>query len=212
MNIASGTTYGLEGTGHVQIIPIWDATINANFFENQLIIGNGNPQYSQYLSNNSGFTWFGKINTNLKLPKNFSFQVNANYESPKVIAQGNLKETYWVDVALKKNFWKNKATLVLNCSDIFKTHVFVTNYNLPYYDETINRVKETRIGNIQFTYRFGKQDLGKSGGGKRGGKADDKNKPEKPNDVDREKNMKEGDDSDQGGGQGGPPGGGGKGK
>ena len=212
VNIASGTTYGLEGTGHVQIIPIWDATINANFFENQLIIGNGNPQYSQYLSNNSGFTWFGKINTNLKLPKNFSFQVNANYESPKVIAQGNLKETYWVDVALKKNFWKNKATLVLNCSDIFKTHVFVTNYNLPYYDETINRVKETRIGNIQFTYRFGKQDLGKSGGGKRGGKADDKNKPEKPNDVDREKNMKEGDDSDQGGGQGGPPGGGGKGK
>ncbi len=201
VNIASGTTYGVEGTGHVQILPIWDATINANFFENQLIIGNGNPELTQYLSNNSGFTWFGKINTNLKLPKNFSFQVNANYESPKVIAQGNLKETYWVDVALKKNFWKNKATAILNCSDIFKTHVFVTNYNLPYYNETIDRVKETRIGNIQFTYRFGKQDLGKNNAGKHG--KDDKLKPEKPADQDREKNMKEGDDNDQGGGQGG---------
>ncbi len=207
LNIASGTTYGLEGTGHFQILPIWDATVNANFFENQLIIGNRYPQYAQYLSNNSGFTWFGKINTNLKLPKNFSFQVNANYESPKVITQGTLKETYWVDVALKKNFWKNKATLVLNCSDIFKTHVFVTNYNLPYYDETINRVKETRIGNIQFTYRFGKQDLGKQAGGKQK-PADDKLKPLKPNDEDREKNMKEGDDNDQGGGG---QGGGGKG-
>ena len=31
--------------------------------------------------NNNGFTWFGKINTNLKLPDNFSFQVNANYTS-----------------------------------------------------------------------------------------------------------------------------------
>jgi outer membrane receptor protein involved in Fe transport len=201
VNIASGTTYGLEGTGHVQIIPIWDATINANFFENQLIIGNGNPQYAQYLSNNSGFTWFGKINTNLKLPKSFSFQVNANYESPKVITQGTLKETYWVDVALKKNFWKNKATLVVNCSDIFKTHVFVTNYNLPYYDETINRVKETRISNLQFTYRFGKQD---KAGGKRDKSPDDKLKPVKPMEEDREKNMKEGDDNDQGG----PPGGG----
>ncbi len=203
VNIASGTTYGLEGTGHFQIIPIWDATINANFFENQLVVG-GDSIQRKYLSNNSGFTWFGKINTNLKLPKNFSFQVNANYESPKVITQGTLKETYWVDVALKKNFWKNKATLVLNCSDIFKTHVFVTNYNLPYYDETINRVKETRIGNLQFTYRFGKQDLGKAGGKQK--PADEKLKPVKPTDEDREKNMKEGDDNDQGGG--GPPGGG----
>ena len=210
LNIASGTTYGLEGTGHFQIIPIWDATVNVNFFENQLIIGNSDTAVSKYLSNNSGFTWFGKINTNLKLPKNFSFQVNANYESPKVIAQGSLKETYWVDVALKKNFWKNKATLVINCSDIFKTHVFVTNYNLPYYDETINRVKETRIGNLQFTYRFGKQDSGNKAGGKRDKPADDKLKPVKPTEEDREKNMKEGDDNDQGGGGG--QGGGGKGK
>ena len=211
VNIASGTTYGVEGTGHVQILPIWDATFNANFFQNQLIIGNGNPQLTQYLSDNSGFTWFGKINTNLKLPKNFSFQVNANYESPKVIAQGNLKETYWVDLALRKNLWKNKATIILNCSDVFKTHVFVTNYNLPYYNETIDRVKETRIGNIQFTYRFGKQDLGNKAGGKRGKPADD-GKPVKPGDEDREKNMKEGDDNDQGGGgaPGGGKGGGGK--
>ena len=202
VNIASGTTYGLEGTGHVQIIPIWDATFNANFFENKLIIGNSNPQLTQYLSNNNGFTWFGKINTNIKLPKNFSFQVNANYESPKVIAQGTLKQTYWVDMALRKNLWKNKATVILNCSDVFKTHVFVTNYDLLAYNETINRVKETRIGNLTFTYRFGKQD---KSAGKQHGKPDDKLKP---TDEDREKNMKEGDDSDSGGGGGGKSGGG----
>lgn len=209
VNIASGTTYGLEGTGHFQIIPIWDATVNANFFQNELTIGN-DPELAT-LSNNSGFTWFGKINTNLKLPKNFSFQVNANYESPKIIAQGHLKETYWIDVALKKTFWKNKATLVLNCSDILKTHVFVNYYDLAYYSQTINRVKETRIGNISFTYRFGKADLGnKAGGaGKRDKKAtDDKLKPVKPNDEDRGKNLKEGDGDDNNGGGGGAPGGG----
>ncbi|MFI5196780.1 MAG: TonB-dependent receptor domain-containing protein, partial [Chitinophagales bacterium] len=210
VNIQSGTTYGLEGTGHFQILPIWDATLNANFFENQLVIGNKYPELTKYLSNNSGFTWFGKVNTNIKLPKNFSFQVNANYESPKVIAQGNLKETYWVDLALRKNFWKNKATLILNCSDVFKTHVFVTDNNLNTYNETIDRVKETRIGNITFTYRFGKSDAGKSGGpnaGKHGKTMDDKNKPPKPTDEERDKNLKEGDDNDQGGGGGGNPGG-----
>jgi hypothetical protein len=90
---------------------------------------------------------------------------------------------------------------------VFKTHQFVTNYNLTTYYETIDRVKETRIGNITFTYRFGKQDLGKNAAGKRG-KTEDKNKPPKPGDEDRDKNLKEGDDSDQGGGggQGGPGG------
>ncbi len=205
VNIASGTTYGLEGTGHVQLLPIWDATVNLNFFENQLIIGNVDPAYKG-LANNNGFTWFGKVNTTLKLPKNFSFQVNANYESPKVIAQGTLKETYWVDVALRKNLWKNKATLVLNCSDVFKTHQFVTNYTT--LGETINRVKETRIGNITFTYRFGKSNTAKKG------KPDDKGKLTPPTDEDRDKNLKQGDDNDQGGGGqggGGTPKGGGTG-
>ena len=212
VNIASGVTYGAEATGHVQIIPIWDATFNVNFFQNQLNIGNVDATTKEYLTDNSGFTWFGKINTNVKLPGNFSLQINGNYESPKIIAEGHLKETYWVDAAIRKNLWKNKATLVLNCSDIFKTHVFVTDYSLPSYMETINRVKETRIGNITFTYRFGKSDLGKSG---KKGKAD--NKPSLP-DEDRGKNLKEGDDNDQGGGGGqgggkgsGPSGGGGAG-
>ncbi|MCW3120572.1 MAG: TonB-dependent receptor [Flavipsychrobacter sp.] len=209
VNIASGTTYGLEGTGHLQLLPIWDATVNLNFFQNQLIIGNGDTTYSRYLSNNSGFSWFGKINTNLKLPKNFSFQVNANYESPKVIAQGNLKQTYWIDLALKKTLWKNKATLILNCSDILKTHIYVTDYNLTAYGETINRVRETRIMNLTFTYRFGKSDLGKNIAGGNGGKrkSDDKLKPVKPNDEDRQKNLKEGGDDDGGNGGGGMNGG-----
>jgi iron complex outermembrane receptor protein len=197
VNIASGATYGLEGTGHLQFTRIWDATLNLNFFQNQLIIGNINADYSKYLRDNSGFTWFGKVNTNIKLPGNFSFQVNGNYESPKVIAQGNLKDTWWVDLALRKNLWKNKATIVLNCSDVFKTHRFVNYYNLTTFDETINRVKETRIGNISFTYRFGKTESGKNiangSAGKRSKGSD------KPTDQDRGKNLKEGDDNDQGG-------------
>ena len=203
VNIASGTTYGAEATGHIQILPIWDATVNANFFQNQLVIGSGNPEYSQYLSNNNGFTWFGKVNTNLKLPKNFSFQVNANYTSDQVIAQGMLKQTWWMDMALRKTLWKNKATIVVNCSDVFKTHQFVTSYNLTFYNETINRVKETRVGNITFTYRFGKSSFGKQHvSGK------DNATPPMPPDEDRTKNLKQGEDNGNDSGNGGAQGGG----
>jgi uncharacterized membrane protein YgcG len=138
--------------------------------------------------------------------------LNGNYESSKVIAQGYLHPSWWLDLALRKNFLKNKATLILNCSDIFKSRVFVTDYNLSSYYETINRVKETRIGNVTFTYRFGKSDL-KQGGGKRGMK-DDKPKQVNPDVKDRENNLKDGEDGDQGGPGGGGggqrPGGGGK--
>ncbi len=207
VNITSGTTYGVEGTGHIQMMPIWDATFNLNFFQNDLNVSQVDTAYRKFLTNDNGFTWFGKINTNLKLPKGFSIQANANYESPKVIAQGHLRETYWIDLAVKKTFWKNKATLVINCSDILKTHTSVIDYNLPAYNETINRIKETRVGNISFTYRFGKSDLGKSGSGGQGkhGKPTS-TKIEPPTNENRDKNLK---DSEDGGGDSGGGGNGG---
>lgn len=211
LNIASGTTYGLEGTAKLQFTKAWDATISANFFNNQLNIGTLPDGYSSYVSNANGYGWFSKFNTSIKLPANFSLQFNGNYESPKVITQGKQQESYWLDVALRKNMWKNKATLIVNCSDVFKTRQFINDYSTPLYAQTINRVKETRIGNLTFTYRFGKQDMGNKGGmppgggdkGKPNGKKADTKKAEKPSETDRANNLKGNDDSDNGGGGGG---------
>jgi len=206
-NLAAGITYGFEATGHLQLLPIWDATISANLFQNQINVGD--TAKAKYVSDQSGFSWIAKVNTNIKLPGNFSLQINGNYESPKVVPQGKLQEVYWVDVALRKNLWKNKATIVINCSDIFNTRKYTTIYNVPgFYNETYYRDRETRVGNITFTYRFGKSDFGKSAAGdKRKGKGakDDNGMPQK---EDRENNLK-GDDKDDNGG--GTTGGGGKG-
>lgn len=205
VNIASGATFGLEGTGRFQLSRIWDATLSANFFRNQMVIGNIDPALASILSNNSGFTWFAKGNTNLKLPKNFSVQLNVNYEAPKVVTQGTIHESYWMDVAVRKNFWNNKATLVLNCSDVFLTRKFITDYNAVTYTQVTDRVKQTRIGNINFTYRFGKTDSGKDiAKGKGGGRPDRGSmKPTKPVEGERENNLKQGDDDNGGGGMGG---------
>jgi len=217
-NLASGTTYGLELTGRLQLTKIWDATISGNLFENMIDVGNN--AYSKYLNDQKGMSWISKVNTNVKLPANFSLQINGNYESPKVIAQGNLAEVWWLDVAIRKNFWKNKATLVLNCSDIFNTRKYTSTYNasynnIPIFDQSLYRDRETRVGNITFTYRFGKTDFGKNNGG-----AGEKDKADKRKDKpgkdqnnmqkeDRENNLKGDDKEDNGGG--GAPGQGGQG-
>lgn len=206
-NITSGTTYGFEAIGNLKLTKIWDATVSANLFENMLDVNN-----IANLPNNSGFGWFGKLNTSLKLPGNFSLQMNANYESPKVVAQGTIRETYWVDLALKKNMFKNKLTITANCSDIFKTHRFINDYDLGYYNQTINRIKETRIGNLTVTWRFGKSDIGKNIAtdkkDMRQQRPKEDKKPNQPNTEDRGKNMKDGGEGDDQGGGGAPQGGG----
>ncbi len=214
-NLASGSTYGVEGIANLKLTKIWDATVNVNLFQNQLIIGSSNADLVANFPNRSGFGWFAKANTSLKLPAGFSLQANGNYESEKVIAQGKTKDTYWVDLALRKNMLKGKATLVLNVSDIFKTHRFINEFDQAQYYQTINRVKETRIGNITFTYRFGKTDVGKNiAGDKKEMKRpkEETKKTTQPNTEDRGKNMKDGEGDDNGGGGGAPQGGGQKGK
>src|SRR5690606_17746312 len=109
-NLNAGVTYGLELTGQLQLInKVWDMTLNTNFFRNEILGSNIDPTLD-----NSGFGWFAKLNTTVKLPKEFSLQFNGNYEGPKVVAQGNREEVYWIDIALRKSMLKGKANLVLN--------------------------------------------------------------------------------------------------
>ena len=201
-NLATGLTYGLELIGRAQILPMWDATLNLNFFKNEVRGSNIAPEL-----NNTGYGWFAKANTNVKLPKGFSLQLNGNYESPKVLAQGKLQEAYWVDIALRKNLLNNKATLVINVSDIFNTRKYTTRYDYLTYYQTTYRDRETRIGNISFTYRFGKSDNGgapqggNNNGGNRKRSQPKEKKVEKP--TEKERNNLKSDESDGGGQQGG---------
>lgn len=196
-NLNTGITYGLELIGKMQLLPKWDATLSFNFFQNEVRGANIDP-----VLNNSGFSWFSKLNTNIKLPKDFSVQINGNYEAPKVAAQGTLKEVYWLDIAVRKNLLKNKATLTVNVSDIFNTRKYTTVYDYPSYTQTTYRDRETRIGNISFTYRFGRSESsgrepkGMGGNNRRGGK-DTKGQQTKERD-----NLKT--DEGGGGGEGGP--------
>lgn len=187
-NLASGVTYGLELTGQIQLVKrVWDVTLNTNLFQNEINGANIDPALD-----NSGFGWFAKVNSNIKLPANFAFQVNYNYRGPRVLAQGRREDAYWIDVALSKNFWDGKANLVLNVSDILNTQKFATNVayrNSVQYNYTD---KETRIGNITFSYRFGSTDKSPFGGKRRGRRAkSDDIKPETNKDRD---NIKDGDD------------------
>ncbi len=177
---------GLELTSQNSISDWLDITANINFFESGINATNLNvPDTAKpFLS------YFAKLNLTFKLPMNFSFQVNSNYLSKTQVppggvgggrwggyggggyggiipsAEGYILPDYWVDLALKKDFLKNKkASLTFSVRDVFataynKTDMLATDPSgMPLYYQTTSRIRDPRLYQLTFSYRFGQTDF-----------------------------------------------------
>ena len=193
-NLNKGETFGAELTGKLQISKPWDASFNFNLFKTNII----NNVISQAVNTN-GTSWFTKVNTTYKLNQGSSIQLNANYEAPKVTAQGRTQEVYWIDLAYKANFWNSKGSVTLSISDILNTRKYTNIYDYSNYYQVNYRDRETRIANVTFTYRIGKSDP-KALANKRGRVEKSQNTEDKKV-KSRDNLMKEGDDNNEGGGE-----------
>ncbi|HSY75623.1 MAG TPA: outer membrane beta-barrel family protein, partial [Bacteroidia bacterium] len=121
---------GLELTSQNSIGSFLDLTGNINFFESGVNATNLNipDTTKRFLS------YFAKLNLSFKLPKNFNIQLNGNYLSKAEVAPGGggggrwggggfgggmggggitpsasgyIEPNYWLDAAIKKDFFKN---------------------------------------------------------------------------------------------------------
>ncbi|HQW84898.1 MAG TPA: outer membrane beta-barrel family protein, partial [Ferruginibacter sp.] len=161
---------GLELTTKTKFAKWWDFTVNINLYNTTLKAGalaGG--------ANNDMFSMFGKINNSFTLPKNFSIQLSGDYQAktilppgggggrmfggPQVGAQGYIKPNYGVDIAIKKDFLKNKAaSLTLQMNDIFRTKLFSTHSESVYFIQDNERRRDPQVLRLNFNYRFGKID------------------------------------------------------
>lgn len=146
-------TYGAEIIVRVPIVKWWNATTNFNLYQTDINADN----LSQGLSN-SGFSWFAKVNSDMKLFSLYSLQLTGNYNAGNVIAQGKVLSSGGMDAAIKRDFLRhNSATLVLSLSDVFNTQRSrVDTYSEGvFYQDAITK-PETRVLKLSFTYSFGK--------------------------------------------------------
>ena len=172
----ANTSYniGLELTTKTKFAKWWDFTINVNLYNSTLKAGalaGG--------ADNSQLSMFGKINNSFTLPKNFSIQLSGDYQAKTIIppssggggmgrmfggsqigAQGYIKPNYGVDIAIKKDFMKNKAaSLTLQMNDIFRTKLYATHSESQYFVQDNERRRDPQILRLNFNYRFGKIDV-----------------------------------------------------
>lgn len=179
-NANSSSAYGLEVTASNKIADWWSLTSNVNVYNSTI---NGNNLESDL--SNQKVSWFGKLNNTFKLPKNISIQLTGDYTSKTILppnrsgggggrffgggnlstANGYTDPVYGIDIAIKKDFLKDKAASVsLSMNDIFRTKVYRTfstsNFSKTIYSTQENeRLRDPQMVRLNFNWRFGKFDV-----------------------------------------------------
>jgi len=130
---------------------------------------------------NEGMNWQAELMANYSVISkksalnNIRFQLTAEYESPRVMAQGKSKEQYGVDIAARKEFLKNnRAALVFAVNDLFNTKRWGAIYDTEQFYQDAYRRWNVRSFRLTFSYKFGKNDVNLFNGreGRRGNRED----------------------------------------
>ena len=186
INANSSTSYGIELTSRNNITKVWDITTNLNFYNATI----NNSNIAGVSNTNSQFSFYGKVNTDYRLGKtnSWTIQLNGDYQGKTVRpvgggggggrgggggggmmwgggnqpagSNGYVNPNYGVDVAIKKEFMKNKAASVtLSMNDVFRTKLRDTYTFDTYFNQRNISRRDPQVLRLQFNWRFGKQDI-----------------------------------------------------
>jgi len=174
INANSAQTYGTELTS-VNTLTKWlDISTNVNVYNSKINVDSAKGAVQDAM-----WSWFGKFNSNFKLPAKFTVQLTVLYQSKTNLpvgqgggfmgppmggsqsaSQGYISPNFGVDLAFKKTFMKNDAaSLTLSVTDIFKTRKYEQYSYSDYFTQTTSRVRDPQMVRLNFAYRFGKIDM-----------------------------------------------------
>ena len=174
INANSSYAAGAELTATNRLNKWWDISTNVNAYNSKVNTDNVSGS-----SQDAIWSWFGKFNSNFKLPKEFTIQYTASYQSKSNLpvnsggggmggpnmggnqssSQGYIKPSWGMDIAIKKNFLKNNAASVsLSFTDIFRTRTNEQYSSSPYFIQNYSRLRDPQMVKLGLSYRFGKID------------------------------------------------------
>ena len=104
---------------------------------------------------NTGIGYNAKTTIDLALPKNINFQVNANYTSPEVEAQGRDLARYYIDLSAQRSFFKDdKLNVSLSLQDAFNLRQFSGVNSSNGYRQSFTYNRQTRFLILGLSYKI----------------------------------------------------------
>tara|TARA_R110002072_G_scaffold302976_1_gene490560 strand:+ start:8370 stop:10787 length:2418 start_codon:yes stop_codon:yes gene_type:complete len=108
---------------------------------------------------NSGFNWSGKYIMSVDFWKNTaSFQINANYNAPRVAPQGIIQIRTGIDLSVEKRLLDKRLSIGMRVTDIFDTKGFDLNLSQTGVSQTSEFKWRTRRFYLTLSYRWGNLD------------------------------------------------------
>ena len=144
-NIANSSSYGVELTAAHPLFEWLRLNGSASYFYTRF-------EEQQFVKKDN--SWIAKLSGVILFSKDFNIQINANYNSPIVTAQGSIKEVFTTDFAAKKDFMDGQLSVTFRVSDIFNTRDMesVTN-GINFYSESYRKM-ESRVAYLGISYRL----------------------------------------------------------
>ncbi|MCB9232944.1 MAG: TonB-dependent receptor [Bacteroidia bacterium] len=160
VNLATQHNYGLEFNLNYQPRPWWKVNANFNFYRSITFGTYGDQDLGA-----DAYTWTTRLTSKATLFKWMDSQVSFNYQAPFNSPQGRTLSRWNLDIALEKDLFKGKGTLVLGVVDLFNTRVYRWIVDTPgFYGENWFRWRPRQF-TLTFNYRLNQDKNTKKRGG-----------------------------------------------
>ncbi len=149
VNLARNDRYGFDVTFNYRPTRKWNLNTNVNLFN---LITRGDFNNQNFDAEN--LSWFIRLNNKITLPGSVDWQTRIFYRGPTENAQTRNQGIFSLDFAFSKDFFKEKASLAFNVSDIFNSRRRVSETVTPFFESDSEFQWRVRSFNLAFTYRF----------------------------------------------------------
>lgn len=163
-NLATEDAYGLEFIYTYEPTDWWRINGSANFFRS--IVDGRNFREDLY---QDAYTWFTRINSQMKIKDIVNLQVRANYRAPRNTTQGRTRSFTIFDLGFNRDILKGKGTLTLSIRDLFNSGIYRSIVSSETFYSESNWQRRPRQTTLTFNYRLNQENNRRRGGGRRGG-------------------------------------------
>ncbi len=151
VNLESSDYFGLTIAAPIRVNNWWNMINNANVYYNHF---NGNLAGTAL--NNGTVAADIRTNNSFTLKNGWSTELNANYSTGGRYGYMVSEPQWGVSAGVQKTVMKKKGTMRFNITDIFWTNRPKATITYDNYIEYWHAWRESRVANLTFIYRFGK--------------------------------------------------------
>ncbi len=112
---------GIDVMGNINIAAWWRMNISANVYYYKI---NGTLK-SGYDVDNSSLAWNGRFKTTFIVKKKTFLEFMTVYYGPSILPQGKVRDFYYFDFFVKRNFFNRKLTVALRSHNTFDTGIYI---------------------------------------------------------------------------------------